>query len=150
MEVYSRKIATLGQENTLNCFVSGFHPPQIDITLLENGQPMKGVQYADMSFDDKWFFQRLVYVPFTPQKGSTYECRVAHSTFREPQSFRWGIVCFPLRSLPPCRTQSSLIYIHSIPVLRKQGPIAGWILKILCCTWKIKLSLAGLLCERVH
>ncbi|MCC4740984.1 hypothetical protein LL989_10290, partial [Streptococcus agalactiae] len=89
VEVYSRKIAALGQKNTLNCFVSGFHPPQIDITLLENGEPMEGVQYADMSFDDKWFFQRLVYVPFTPQKGSTYECRVAHSTFREPQSFRW-------------------------------------------------------------
>ncbi|KAK2524617.1 B2m [Columba guinea] len=98
VEVYSRTIAARGQENTLNCFVSGFHPPQIDITLLENGEPMKGVQYADMSFDDKWFFQRLVYVPFTPQKGSTYECKVAHSTFREPQSFRWALIEFCLAS----------------------------------------------------
>lgn len=146
MEVYSRTVSVPGQENTLTCFVRGFHPPQIDITLLENGEPMSGVQYADMSFDDKWFFQRLVYVPFTPKKGSTYVCRVDHSAFRGPQLFRWGIVCFPLQPSPPCRTQSSLIYIHSVPVFRKSDPIAGWILKALCYRWKINLDLAGLLC----
>ncbi|XP_074693997.1 beta-2-microglobulin [Strix aluco] len=89
VEVYSRKHASSGEENVLNCFVSGFHPPKIDITLLKNGEPMTGVQYADMSFNDKWLFQRLVYAPFTPQKGDVYVCRVAHSAFREPQSFRW-------------------------------------------------------------
>ncbi|XP_010084369.1 PREDICTED: beta-2-microglobulin, partial [Pterocles gutturalis] len=85
----SRKHASPGEENTLNCFVSGFHPPKIDISLLKNGEPMSGVKYADMSFNDKWYFQRLVYAPFTPQKGDVYVCRVAHSAFREPQSFRW-------------------------------------------------------------
>uniref|UniRef100_A0A8D0EKG4 Beta-2-microglobulin n=1 Tax=Strix occidentalis caurina TaxID=311401 RepID=A0A8D0EKG4_STROC len=99
VEVYSRKHASSGEENVLNCFVSGFHPPKIDITLLKNGEPMTGVQYADMSFNDKWLFQRLVYAPFTPQKGDIYVCRVAHSAFREPQSFRWGIVCLPLQAL---------------------------------------------------
>ncbi|XP_010121921.1 PREDICTED: beta-2-microglobulin-like, partial [Chlamydotis macqueenii] len=89
VEVYSRQRATPGEENTLNCFVSGFHPPKIDITLLKNGEPMSGVKYTDMSFNDKWFFQRLVYAPFTPRKGDVYVCRVAHSTFSEPQSFRW-------------------------------------------------------------
>ncbi|KFV42579.1 Beta-2-microglobulin, partial [Gavia stellata] len=89
VEVYSRTLARQGEENTLNCFVSGFHPPKIDITLLKNGEPMSDVKYADMSFNDKWYFQRLVYAPFTPQKGDVYVCRVAHSAFREPQSFRW-------------------------------------------------------------
>ncbi|XP_072726106.1 beta-2-microglobulin [Ciconia boyciana] len=89
VEVYSRKRVTPGEENTLNCFVSGFHPPKIDISLLKNGEPMSNVKYADMSFNDKWHFQRLVYAPFTPKKGDIYVCRVAHSTFREPQSFRW-------------------------------------------------------------
>ncbi|NXQ91399.1 B2MG protein, partial [Nyctibius grandis] len=89
VEVYSRKHVTPGQENTLNCFVSGFHPPKIDITLLKNGEPMSDVQYADMSFNDKWYFQRLVYVPFVPEKGSVYNCRVDHAAFREPQLYRW-------------------------------------------------------------
>ncbi|KAM6196098.1 beta-2-microglobulin [Sarcoramphus papa] len=89
VEVYSRKHVALGEENVLNCFVSGFHPPKIDITLLKNGEPMSGVKYADMSFNEKWYFERLVYVPFTPKKDDVYVCRVAHSAFREPQSFRW-------------------------------------------------------------
>ncbi|GAB0193906.1 beta-2-microglobulin [Grus americana] len=89
VEVYSRTQAVEGEENTLNCFVSGFHPPKIDITLLKNGEPMSNVNYADMSFNSKWHFQRLVYAPFTPKKGDVYVCKVAHSTFTEPQSFRW-------------------------------------------------------------
>ncbi|XP_054069551.1 beta-2-microglobulin [Rissa tridactyla] len=89
VEVYSRKRAVVGEENTLNCFVSGFHPPKIEITLLKNGAPMSDVQYADMSFNDKWHFQRLVYVPFTPMKGDVYACKVAHSTLQEPQVFQW-------------------------------------------------------------
>ncbi|NXW63333.1 B2MG protein, partial [Eurystomus gularis] len=89
VEVYSRKQGAKGEENVLNCFVSGFHPPKIDITLLKNGEPMSGVSYSDMSFNDKWYFQRLVYAPFTPQSGDVYTCRVAHSTLKEPMSYRW-------------------------------------------------------------
>ncbi|XP_009949107.1 PREDICTED: beta-2-microglobulin, partial [Leptosomus discolor] len=89
VEVYSRNRAVHGVENTLNCFVSGFHPPKIDISFLKNGEPMSGVQYADMSFNDKWYFQRLVYVPFTPRKGDIYVCRVDHAVFGKPQDFRW-------------------------------------------------------------
>ncbi|XP_010004228.1 PREDICTED: beta-2-microglobulin [Chaetura pelagica] len=88
VQLYTRTDAVLGQENVLNCFVSGFHPPQIEVSLLRNGEPLSGVKYADMSFNDKWHFERLVYVPFTPRKGDLYTCKVAHSTFREPQIFR--------------------------------------------------------------
>ncbi|KAM6257334.1 beta-2-microglobulin [Porphyrio hochstetteri] len=89
VEVYSRKHVQEGEENTLNCFVSGFHPPKIDITLLKNGEPMSNVEYADMSFNNKWQFERLVYAPITPGKGDVYVCRVTHAAFKEPQSFRW-------------------------------------------------------------
>ncbi|NXI99623.1 B2MG protein, partial [Psophia crepitans] len=89
VEVYSRQRAAEGEKNTLNCFVSGFHPPKIDIALLKNGEPMSDVQYADMSFNNKWQFERLVYAPFTPRRGDIYVCRVTHSAFPEPQSFRW-------------------------------------------------------------
>ncbi|KFP81011.1 Beta-2-microglobulin, partial [Apaloderma vittatum] len=89
VEVYSRRHAGEGEENTLNCFVSGFHPPKINIELLRNGEPMSGVTYADMSFDKKWNFERLVYAPFSPRRGEEYVCRVTHSTLKEPQSYRW-------------------------------------------------------------
>ncbi|NWU08151.1 B2MG protein, partial [Cephalopterus ornatus] len=89
VEVYARTHAVEGQANTLHCFVTDFHPPKIEVELLKNGEPMTGVQYGDLSFNDKWQFQRLVYVPFTPTKGDTFSCRVAHSTMPEPRIYRW-------------------------------------------------------------
>lgn len=90
--MYSRHPVTAGSENVLNCYVEGFHPPKIDITLLKNGEPMKNVKYSDMSFNDDWTFHRLVYATFTPTKSDVYTCRVDHEAFTEPQSFRWGMV----------------------------------------------------------
>ncbi|NWS92084.1 B2MG protein, partial [Toxostoma redivivum] len=89
VEVYARSRAQEGKENTLHCFVSGFHPPKIDIELLKNGNPIPDVKYGDLSFNDKWQFQRLVYVPFIPTRGDTFSCRVVHSTMTEPRIYRW-------------------------------------------------------------
>ncbi|NWI56780.1 B2MG protein, partial [Calyptomena viridis] len=90
VEVYARSRAVEGQPNTLQCFLTGFHPPKIEVELLKNGEPMPGVKYGDLSFDEKWQFQRLVYAPFTPTTGDTFACRVIHSTLSGPQTFRWG------------------------------------------------------------
>ncbi|XP_015494650.1 beta-2-microglobulin [Parus major] len=89
VEVYARLRAKEGEENTLHCFVTGFHPPKIDIELLKNGEPIPDVNYGDLSFNEKWQFQRLVYVPFTPTRDDTFTCKVAHSTMTEPQLYRW-------------------------------------------------------------
>ncbi|NWH38917.1 B2MG protein, partial [Chloropsis hardwickii] len=93
VEVYARSRAEEGKENILHCFVTGFHPPRIDIELLKNGQPMPGVTYGDLSFNEKWQFQRLVYVSFIPTKGDSFACKVAHSTMAEPAVYRWGMLC---------------------------------------------------------
>ncbi|XP_027513532.1 beta-2-microglobulin [Corapipo altera] len=89
VEVYARARAKEGEANTLHCFITGFHPPKIEVELLKNGEPMTGVQYGDLSFNEKWQFQRLVYVPFTPTRGDTFACRVEHSTMSEPRIYRW-------------------------------------------------------------
>ncbi|XP_032927067.1 beta-2-microglobulin [Catharus ustulatus] len=89
VEVYARSRAEEGKENILHCFVTGFHPPKIDIELLKNDKPIPDVKYGDLSFDEKWQFQRLVYVPFVPTRGDTFSCRVAHSTMAEPRIYRW-------------------------------------------------------------
>lgn len=137
VEVYSRKHGAIGEENVLNCFVNGFHPPQISITLLKNGEPMSDVKYMDMSFNDKWYFQQLVYAPFTPQRGDVYSCRVVHSALPEPQTYRWGmsIVC-RLRALLMlgCRSQDWLavwLWCLCSPFLGNRVTRMGWILKVL-------------------
>ncbi|XP_064245085.1 beta-2-microglobulin [Passer domesticus] len=89
VEVYARSRAEEGKENTLHCFVTGFHPPKINITLLKNGEPIPGVKYGDLSFNEKWQFQRLVYVPFVPTRGDSFSCRVMHSTMPEARDYLW-------------------------------------------------------------
>ncbi|NWY69313.1 B2MG protein, partial [Erithacus rubecula] len=92
VEVYARSRAEEGKMNTLQCFVAGFHPPKIDIQLLKNGEPLPDVQYGDLSFNEKWQFQRLVHAPFIPTRGDEFVCRVVHSTMPEPRSYRWGML----------------------------------------------------------
>ncbi|NXP29822.1 B2MG protein, partial [Scytalopus superciliaris] len=89
VEVYARSRAVEGEKNTLHCFVTGFHPPKIEVELLKNDRPMPEVKFGDLSFNDKWQFQRLVYAPFTATKGDTFACRVMHSTMAAPQTYRW-------------------------------------------------------------
>ncbi|NXS25951.1 B2MG protein, partial [Pomatostomus ruficeps] len=89
VEVYARSRATEGKENVLHCFVTDFHPPKIDIELLKNGQPIPDITYGDLSFNEKWRFQRLAYVHFTPTKEDIFVCRVAHSTMPEPRTYMW-------------------------------------------------------------
>ncbi|XP_072201501.1 beta-2-microglobulin [Excalfactoria chinensis] len=89
VQVYSRFPASAGTKNVFNCFASGFHPPKISITLLKDGVPMEGVQYADMSFNDDWSFQRLVYADFTPSRDARYTCKVEHETLKEPLIYKW-------------------------------------------------------------
>ncbi|NXA97677.1 B2MG protein, partial [Melanocharis versteri] len=89
VEVYARSRAEEGKENVLHCFITGFYPAKIDIELLKNEEPIPDVKYGDLSFNEKWQFQRLVYVPFTPTREDTFSCRVAHSSMAEPRTYRW-------------------------------------------------------------
>ncbi|NXC45834.1 B2MG protein, partial [Penelope pileata] len=89
VQVYSRFPPAVGSQNVLNCFVEGFHPPKITITLQKDGRPIEGAKASDMSFNDDWTFQRLLYANFTPSRGSVYTCKVEHETFQEPQVFKW-------------------------------------------------------------
>ncbi|XP_010225938.1 PREDICTED: beta-2-microglobulin, partial [Tinamus guttatus] len=89
VQVYSRHPVTFGDTNVLNCYAEGFHPPKINITLLQDGKPMANVQYSDMSFSDNWTFRRLAYATFVPTKSGVYTCRVEHVALTEPQTFKW-------------------------------------------------------------
>lgn len=90
MQVYTRNPPENGVANYLNCYVSQFHPPQIEIELLKNGKKMEKVEYSDLSFSRDWTFYQLAHAPFTPTPTDTYECRVTHITFKEPKTYKWG------------------------------------------------------------
>ncbi|XP_058915419.1 beta-2-microglobulin [Kogia breviceps] len=88
VQVYSRHPAENGKPNYLNCYVSGFHPPQIEIDLLKNGEKME-VEQSDLSFSKDWSFYLLVHAAFTPNAVDQYTCRVKHVTLIEPKTVKW-------------------------------------------------------------
>ncbi|XP_074145631.1 beta-2-microglobulin [Sminthopsis crassicaudata] len=89
VQVYSRHPVDSNKDNYINCYVSGFHPPQITIELLKDGQKIEKVEQSDLSFSSDWTFNRLVSAPFDPNSKSEFACRVIHSTLKEPKIIKW-------------------------------------------------------------
>nr|XP_004660784.2 beta-2-microglobulin [Jaculus jaculus] len=89
VQVYSRHPAENGKPNFLNCYVSGFHPPEITVDILKNGKAMEKVERSDLAFSKDWSFYLLAYTEFTPSNSDHYACRVEHSTLTEPKIVNW-------------------------------------------------------------
>nr|Q864T6.1 RecName: Full=Beta-2-microglobulin; Flags: Precursor [Tachyglossus aculeatus aculeatus]AAM98338.1 beta(2) microglobulin [Tachyglossus aculeatus] len=87
IQVYTRSPAENGKHNHLNCYVSSFHPPQITIRLLRNGEEMPNVERSDLSFSNDWTFHRLVHTGFVPNDKDVFECEVTHNSVTK--SVKW-------------------------------------------------------------
>lgn len=80
IQVYSHFPGEYGKANTLICYVSGFHPPDISIELLKNGQVISDAQQTDLAFEKGWQFHLTKSASFTPEKSDKFTCRVRHMT----------------------------------------------------------------------
>ncbi|XP_056113460.1 beta-2-microglobulin [Rhinichthys klamathensis goyatoka] len=78
IQLYSHFPGEYGKPNTLICYVSGFHPPDISIELLKNGEVIPNSQQTDLAFEKGWQFHLTKSVSFTPQKGEDFSCSVRH------------------------------------------------------------------------
>ncbi|XP_056280801.1 beta-2-microglobulin-like [Pseudoliparis swirei] len=78
VQVYSRQAGEFGKENTLICHVSGFHPPDISIELMKDGEELPEAQQTDLAFDRDWSFHLIKNVVFTPRREDKYSCQVTH------------------------------------------------------------------------
>ncbi|XP_006831939.1 PREDICTED: beta-2-microglobulin [Chrysochloris asiatica] len=91
VQVYTRYPAENGKPNFLNCYVSGFHPPQITIDLYKNGEKItEKVERSDLAFSKDWSFYLLVHTEFTPNDNDAYTCHVEHVTLKKPKIVKWG------------------------------------------------------------
>uniref|UniRef100_A0A8D0B7H7 Beta-2-microglobulin n=1 Tax=Salvator merianae TaxID=96440 RepID=A0A8D0B7H7_SALMN len=89
IQVYSRYPPNAGEENTIHCYVDQFYPPNIDITLLRNGEPIENTARSDLSFDTSWAFNVLVYAKIIYNKNDEITCRVKHSSLSQPKIVKW-------------------------------------------------------------
>ncbi|XP_051547464.1 beta-2-microglobulin-like [Myxocyprinus asiaticus] len=87
VKVYSHFPGEYGKENTLICHVSDFHPPDITIELLKNGQVIPDAQQTDLAFEKGWQFHLTKSVSFKPEKADNYVCRVRH--MGKTDNFLW-------------------------------------------------------------
>ncbi|XP_030646082.1 beta-2-microglobulin, like [Chanos chanos] len=87
VQIYSRNPGEYGKDNTLICHVSGFHPPDITIELLKDGQPIGGAKQTDLAFEQGWDFHLTKHAPFKPQQGEQYTCKVTH--MKSTNSYTW-------------------------------------------------------------
>ncbi|KAM4718540.1 beta-2-microglobulin, like [Anableps anableps] len=78
VQIYSRNPGKYGIDNVLICHVSGFHPPEIKIDLLKDGHEIPGGKQTDLAFEENWHYHLTKHVPFKPNSGENYICRVTH------------------------------------------------------------------------
>ncbi|KAM7377801.1 hypothetical protein PAMA_012950 [Pampus argenteus] len=88
VQVYSSGPGEYGKDNTLICHVSGFHPPDITIQLMKNGAEITGGEQSDLAFNQDWHFHLTKNVPFKPETGEKYSCKVTHGT--NVKDYAWG------------------------------------------------------------
>ena len=69
-----------GEGNTLICNVKDFHPPDITVELLKDGEILPRVMQTDLAFKPSWQFHLTYFVPFTPAADHKYSCRVTHGS----------------------------------------------------------------------
>ncbi|KAJ6651345.1 hypothetical protein lerEdw1_021060 [Lerista edwardsae] len=88
--VYPENTVELGDPNVLICFVDKFFPPVLNITWLRNGKEVsEGVEETDFYPSAEGTFRRFSYLPFVPEAGDSYICRVDHWGLAESLSRLW-------------------------------------------------------------
>ncbi|KAM4570153.1 beta-2-microglobulin [Odontesthes bonariensis] len=87
VQLYSRDPGQFGKENTLICHVSNFHPPDITIELMEDGNVLPNHKQTDLAFKQDWHFHLTKSVPFTPVDGRKYSCKVTHG--KTTKDYAW-------------------------------------------------------------
>ncbi|KAI3366510.1 hypothetical protein L3Q82_000643 [Scortum barcoo] len=88
VQVYSREPGDFNKLNTLICYVRNFHPPEIRIELLKNGQEIREARQTDLAFEENWHYHLTKHVPFIPKSGDKYTCRVTH--MGNTKVYEWG------------------------------------------------------------
>ncbi|XP_020392206.2 HLA class II histocompatibility antigen, DP beta 1 chain-like [Rhincodon typus] len=76
----------------LSCHVTGFYPPEIDITWLKNGAPIPdGVINTVLLSNGDWTYQVEDLLQYQPVSGDKYTCHVEHSSLGSPRSVEWEV-----------------------------------------------------------
>ncbi|XP_062398237.1 H-2 class II histocompatibility antigen, A-R alpha chain-like isoform X2 [Sardina pilchardus] len=101
--IYPRDDVMVGSENTLICLVTGFYPPQLNVTWTKNNHIVtKGVSTSQLRVNvNEGTFSQFYMLQFTPQPGDMYTCTVEHSALERPMTREFDVEEVPEPSLGP-------------------------------------------------
>ncbi|KAL4640672.1 interleukin-1 receptor-associated kinase 3-like isoform X2 [Arapaima gigas] len=87
VSVYTRNPGEHGKPNKLICHTTGFHPPDIEITLTKNGQPIpeSECKQSDLTFSQDWSFELTKTASIIPTKSDV--------------NTSWSLICRSLERL---------------------------------------------------
>ncbi|KAM4878174.1 HLA class II histocompatibility antigen, DR alpha chain-like, partial [Sylvia borin] len=80
------------QPNILICYVTKFWPPVLGLRWFRNGLPVtEGVVETPFYPDRDYTFRKFSYLPFIPQPGDYYDCKVEHEGLEEEKAMHWDV-----------------------------------------------------------
>ncbi|XP_067321085.1 RLA class II histocompatibility antigen, DP alpha-1 chain-like [Anolis sagrei] len=89
-KVYTEDPVEMGDPNVLICFVDLFFPPVLNMTWLKNGEVVsEGVKETGFLPSEDNAFSKFSYLPFVPEDGDFYTCRVEHWGLEGPLTTIW-------------------------------------------------------------
>ncbi|XP_062398238.1 RLA class II histocompatibility antigen, DP alpha-1 chain-like isoform X3 [Sardina pilchardus] len=91
--IYPRDDVMVGSENTLICLVTGFYPPQLNVTWTKNNHIVtKGVSTSQLRMNvNDGSYSQFYTLQFTPQPGDMYTCTVEHQALERPMTREFDV-----------------------------------------------------------
>ncbi|XP_067865827.1 major histocompatibility complex class I-related gene protein-like [Heterodontus francisci] len=80
----------LGDSNRLSCIVTGFYPPDIEVTLWRDGVLIDETLSSGILPNHNSTFQIRKWTEFDPEDQAEYSCRVEHRALRETMEVIYG------------------------------------------------------------
>lgn len=104
--VFPKHLVEQDEPNVLICSVTKFWPPVLGLTWFRNGVPVtEGVQETPFYPDRDFTFRKFSYLPFVPQPGDYYDCKVEHEGLPAPTKTHWE----PQIQAPPSEAAETAI-----------------------------------------
>uniref|UniRef100_A0A8C3MJQ3 Uncharacterized protein n=1 Tax=Geospiza parvula TaxID=87175 RepID=A0A8C3MJQ3_GEOPR len=88
--VFPKHVVEQDEPNILICSVTKFWPPVLGLAWFRNGARLtQGVLETPFYPDRDFSFRKFSYLPFIPQPGDYYDCKVEHEGLPAPSKTHW-------------------------------------------------------------
>ncbi|XP_060787154.1 H-2 class II histocompatibility antigen, A-K alpha chain-like [Neoarius graeffei] len=90
--IYPKENMQLGSENMLICHSARFFPPPVTVRWTKNSVDVTEQSTLSRYYPNKdKTYNQFSHLPFTPQEGDVYTCKVEHEALETPDTKTWEV-----------------------------------------------------------